>query len=138
MNCTILDWKEQSYLIPVRLMISAHVFETRKFVEKPKSPSSHAMGMYLWQGNKIPLYTLDLQEIAMREAIDLKLVVLHAAKSCNPYQSDYIAVLFEHEAKIIIVQPSELTWDDQNALRAKLKQRHLDTTVQLFQINQYC
>lgn len=137
MDCVIIDWANQSYLLPVKLLVSAHVFETRKFVDKSEQFKSHAIGMYLWQGKQIPIYTLNLKKISMSEAVDLKLVVLHAPKASNPYQSDHIAVLFEHEAKIIIVHPSELTWDDPKLFRAKLQQRHLDATVVLFQSNQY-
>ena len=134
-ECVVLEWHNQHYLLPLALMEEALVLDAKQMMS----------GQYRWRDNEISLMTLDGKQIEgdivgdniagkdispnLNPPPRLKIAVLHMKSDVMPY----MGLLFEKEAKQVAVRSSELTWEDASRSLAILNQPRLTQAVIIFQ-----
>lgn len=124
-ECVILEWCNEHYLLPLSMMSEAQMFVKQNFIDLSAEEKLSALGVYKWNNTDVRVFTLNGNAAKVDQYARLKIALLQMGEN-------KIAVLFEKEAKQIKVKEAELTWVDPNKNLAELKQTRLTDKVILF------
>lgn len=132
LECVLLEWSNTVYLLPLVLMVEAFVFDQQHFIPPQASDRQRYLGYYRWRDMDIPVISLNVKGIDIREKPHLKIAILHIKRDGSE-KHPFLAICFENDAKQITVRESELSWEDPLQYTALLTQPRLTQTVVIFQ-----
>lgn len=136
-ECILLEWSHQLYLVPLSLFVEAILFDPFSIINETQNAHPPQPRYYRWKNGKLPLMTLDLKAYDLADKSKQKVAILRAKVDPTKPQYTTIAMCFSNEAKQITVRPSELSWEDPTKRIALLTQTRLTESVIIFECDRY-